>query len=186
MRLKDSTIGYGKTSLINPKTKGKSMKKLVFIILIAALFIACPNGKSLVIPDDANTNTVAYLTGRGSYFGAAEVSDHFLKVSARREMFDELEARYKTFLDNTISLQTIPSEESVKLFNDLIAIMAGYVDDPYLLLADLTFLLQQYGAVFVKAVSDENPDMMTAIQPIPRSVYVNFDLGWHVSARVKK
>ena len=61
--------------------------------------------------------------------------------------------------------------------------MLEYVEDPYALIGDLSFILSQYGAQFVSTGEGELGKMV-AIEPVPYEVYVSFDAGWKTSARV--
>jgi len=112
-------------------------------------------------------NSVGYFAGKGVALAVHEIVEHDTTVPA-------LEAKYDKFLEITINVEIIQPAISMQLYNDLILILGREIDDPYGLIADLTFLMSQFGAEF--AVGDNK--VMTGIAPIPREIYVSFAMGW--------
>ena len=142
------------------------MKKILSVLFVG-LLIGCAGYQ---IDDNALSNDGAYFAGRGVY-----VAIHAFTPDS----IDGLEKRYGEFLDATEGMETIEPELSLKLYNDVVFLIALQYNDPYGLLADLNFILEQHGAEFLK-IPGENKQMI-GIAPVPRSLYVSFSRGWETS-----
>ena len=89
----------------------------------------------------------------------------------------ELEKRFDEFTAATMGMDMVAPDDSIKLFNDMVFILAKQANDPYGFLNDLTFLMSQFGAKF-KINPDGSQGEMIGIQPIPRVVYLSFESGY--------
>jgi hypothetical protein len=140
------------------------MRKLFFIFIIGLFLSGCAGWSWENAPVN---NTVGYFGGKG-------VSILVHESVKKDTTIPRLEAKYDEFMLQSVDMEIIPPEMSIALYNDLLLILAGETDDPYGLIADLTFLLGQFGAQF--AMGDNKT--MVGIDPIPRAVYASFEIGW--------
>ena len=133
------------------------------LAILVMLLVGCAGFQ---LEDTPRGNTTGYFAGKG------------VGVAVNKYTPDsvlELEKRFDEFTFNTMAMEMIPPEESIKLFNDMAFILSKQAKDPYGLLNDLTFLMSQFGAQF-KIEGDDK--IMTGIQPIPRAVYLSFESGY--------
>ena len=142
------------------------MFKKITLLIVSIIMIAGCAGFQL--EDTPTGNTVGYFSGKG--VGVAV--NKFTPKSV-----PELEKRFDEFTAATMGMEMVAPDDSIKLFNDLVFILAKQTADPYGFINDLSFLMTQFGARF-KINPDGSKGAMTGIQPIPRAVYLSFESGY--------
>jgi hypothetical protein len=86
-----------------------------------------------------------------------------------------MEARFDKLLADTQGLFLIPPEQMMAMFNDQIAIVSSEIEYTYGLLGDLTFMLNEAGAMYNDAGE------MIDVENIRRELFVAFSLGYRNS-----
>jgi len=149
------------------------MKRFGFALMIIAVFAFTSCTWMGQLTDSAGHNVSAYATGRTSYY--------VVEGAVSAETVGRLEDRYNEFLAETQGVVVVEPTQSMALINDMMMILSVETDDPYGIIGDLIYSLRLFGAEF-QGEGDEVK--MTAIQPVPRTLYVSYSDGWKQSKRV--
>jgi hypothetical protein len=145
--------------------KGKKMKRVITVLMIIMMFTGCAwMGK---LTDSTGHNLACYSGGRTMYFA--------VKSIISTETMTRLEERYDKLLADTTDVVIVEPNQSMEYFNDTVAILLTETDNPYGLVGDLAYILEQFGAEY------NDDGNMTGIQPVPRSLYLSFSRGWRNS-----
>lgn len=147
------------------------MKKLSFvaIVLLVGLLSGCAG---LQLSNDTATKATAYTAGRFMYYAI----DQYANASIRA-----LELSYNDFMAKTVGMDIVPAAEVIALYNEQVLILSREVDDPYGLIGDLNFFLTQCGGQF--AVNENDQNVLTKINDVPRALFQAFQIGWINSKR---
>ena len=141
------------------------MKRIIMVLLSISLIFGCAwMGK---LTDSTGHNLACYSGGRTMYFAVSAI------ISP--ETVTRLEQRYDKLLADTVGVVIVEPDQSMAYFNDTVAILLTETDNPYGLVGDLAYILEQFGAEY------DDTGNMTGIQPVPRSLYVSFSRGWQNS-----
>lgn len=134
------------------------MKRLILLVCVLVTVSACKLDMD---------STKTYMGGRMLYYGLVE--------TLKPETLKQMEVRFDQLLDETQGLFLIPPEKMMTMFNDQVAIVSSEIEYTYGLLGDLTFMLNEAGAVYNDAGE------MIDIENIRRDLFVSFSIGYRNS-----
>lgn len=148
------------------------MKKLVVILSLIVLSGCSWMGQ---LSDSGGHQLSAYATGRSGYIVVDEV--------LQPDTVSALEDRYNQLLDYTKGMEIVEPLVTITAINDMMVIIAREQQDPYGVIGDLLYSLKVFGAEFNGEGIDAK---MTAVQPVPRVLFLSFSDGWKQSKWVKE
>jgi len=135
------------------------MKKLIAVIALFAL-TGCAGW---TITDDANTQAIAYASGKTT---GALINKFAPKADK------PLGEAWIGMMTSNAGADPIPAASIVAFYQQAILLLAAESKDPYGLISDLTMLLSIYGGVLT------NDGTLILVQPIPLRVAKAFELGY--------
>jgi hypothetical protein len=136
------------------------MKKMIAVFARFALVAGCSGWQ---IPDDVNTQAIAYASGKG--VGAAV--NKFVPQADK-----PLSEAWAYMIDANAGEDPIPAYRIMQFYAEAIALLGQQSADPYGLVSDLTMLLSIYGGYIT---ADGNLVLAT---PVPLRVARAFELGY--------
>lgn len=143
----------------------------LFLALMLISVLMLPGCAGLQINDNATTDALAYVSGKGMGFG---INKLFPAMDA------ELSAAWVDMMSAAAGGEQIGSEQMLKFYNRCIGIISRRTSDPYGLIGDLATLLLIYGAQYDAA------GVMVAIRPVPMPVLKFFEMGYDSGRRVAR
>jgi hypothetical protein len=137
------------------------MKKLMAVAALA--FFALTGCAGWNISDDANTQAIAYASGKTT---GALINKFAPKAD------QPLGEAWVSMMTANAGADPIPAASIVAFYQQAILLLAAQSQDPYGLISDLTMLLSIYGG---QLTAD---GQMVLAQPIPLKVAKAFELGY--------
>jgi hypothetical protein len=142
--------------------QGENKMKKTIIMVACLIFLVVSVGCELDVD-----STKTYMGGRMLYYGLVE--------TLQPETLKQMEVRFDQLLEETQGLFLIPPDKMMAMFNDQVAIISSEIEYTYGLLGDLTFLLNEAGAVY-----NESGELID-IESIRRELFVAFSIGYRNS-----
>lgn len=133
------------------------------IALIAVMLMALTGCAGWTVPDDANTQAIAYASGKGV---GMLVNQYAKKADA------PLSEAWAGMMVANAGADPIPADRIVTFYQDAILLLGQQSKDPYGIISDLTMLLSIYGGSLTA------DGQMLLAQPIPLRVAQAFELGY--------
>lgn len=146
------------------------MKKInsVLMVIFAVVFLSgCAGWYGWVIPDDANSQMIAYAAGKG--VGAA-VNKYVPKVDK------PLGEAWGNLMVANNGADPIPAEKIMAFYLEAIGMIGSQSKDPYGIISDLTMVLSIYGGSI--EYNDTGGMVLVLSKPIPLKVAKAFELGY--------